>query len=158
MTGGYQCFTRGIPINIPATLRQVTDRDDFTMREFEDFLKALGLKEKKIPNFHSVPEGFVIFGTEEGDDSVDSAIAVVADCYYEFQDWVAQRWTEWLSMQCLSTFYDPDVVLDTGLRNRLSKWNGALVLADDEVGIDTFRTDSTKTYVLPFTDISQAWT
>ena len=98
MTGGFNTNVRGIEIDVTKTLNNYykQKKNDYSKKEFEEFLKKIGLDAnypKNTGQTQPIETGFVVsFDFDEGDDQ--EARGILATGLWEYQNWVQQDWSQ----------------------------------------------------------------
>lgn len=131
MTGGFNTNVRGIQIDITQTLNKFLNQNKevYSKKEFEDYLKSIGLDSEFQENTgqkHPINEGFVVsFDFDEGDGQ--DASGILATGLWQYQNWVLQQWSK-EDLLTQGEFNNPkylDIKIENQLRNL---WKDKLIL------------------------------
>lgn len=166
--GGYQCFGRGIYVDIEKTLNQFipesynsqTHKSKFTLQNLEDYLHAVGLAQVYLNEFEQIPQGFLLVGysnNETVDNELNSdvtldasnLIVILVDCYYQFQNWSFEQWKDPKLLLQMSSFYHPSNLQNKNIHNNLLKWKEFFILEDEtDMSIFPFTCELFSQYIL----------
>ena len=110
MTGGFQCYIRGIPINIQQTLQQY-----YNGGTFKDYLQQLGL----VETYDTADELVVTLQSEDNNEDADRAY--LATGFRSHQYWVQQIWDQ-SELRIISAFFDPKLLNQKDADNLVTRW------------------------------------
>lgn len=134
MTGGFNTNVRGIKIDIEETLNKFLNqnKNDYSKKEFDDYLKQIGLDDTYHDNTGQskpVEEGFVVSFDLDGDGDDDNAYGILATGLWEHQNWVIQEW----SLKDLNEhneFNNPKYLEKNFEQKLRNNWQTKLILKD----------------------------
>lgn len=89
MTGGYICFYKGIPINIKKTINKYKNTNILEIKEFEDYIKTFGYKNKYSSNLNNdfKPKILMLRSNDDYEDNLDENCAFFILDYWTVQSW-----------------------------------------------------------------------
>lgn len=174
MTGGYTLFTRGIPLDLKATMRKAHPRVDFnelTIRDLEELLEEQGFEKAKWDQaqldhitHEGVPDGMVVIGW--GDDMVgdekkiplSEAFAILTDRLRFQQYWAAPSlYPPSDALDNLSLIVDPSTTVQA--MQRLLKQHpqkGALKYQMNEKGVQFYMAEWFSIFIPPSANVHKA--
>lgn len=135
MTGGFNVNIRGIEIDITRTLNKFLNQNKklYTRKEFEDYLKQIGLDKNYRTNSgqqEPILEGFVVSFEIDDNNENEEAYGILATGEWNYQYWVSRNWSKRDSEQQYE-FNNPkylDENIETNLRNI---WKDKLILTEE---------------------------
>ena len=130
MGGGYQCYIRGIPINVQRTLQVVYDTNqEFSQGDFIQYLEGLNLQRSNNPPEDIRENGFIVLlEQEENTEELGSAYLSTGLRYHQY--WALQEWDQEMLGEIIKFLNPEHLEITSNIKRMFEYWSEWFVFDD----------------------------